>query len=72
MKRGQFGQLPRKSDIGPSSGGFWENYPNYPTVQHRMFALDCVFAAKITPMIHNMSAPVDRNNSKIFEGANDG
>ncbi len=51
MKRGQFGQLPRKSDIGPSSGGFWENYPNYPTVQHRMLALGFVFSARITPAI---------------------
>ena len=28
--RGQFGQLPCKSDIAPLSWGFWENYPNYP------------------------------------------
>ena len=70
--RGQFGQLPVESDIEPSSGGFWENYPNYPTVQHKMLALGCVFAAKITPMIHNMSAPVDRINSRIFEGDDDG
>ncbi len=70
--RGQSGQVPRKSDIGPSSGSPWEkgpNSPNSPDVQHQDVGIELRIQR---PDRCPMSAPVDRINSRIFEGDDDG
>ena len=69
--RGQSGQVPRKSDIGPSSGSPWENHPNCPNCPNCP-AQDVGIGLRIQrPDRCPMSAPVDRNSSKIFEEATD-
>ena len=66
MKRGQFGQLPCKSDISTLSGGFWENCPNCPNCPAQGMDIGASRAARSSATGHIfLGAPVAEAASAI-------